>query len=91
MTNLHEQVISLANALGRKAADLEDGAAYAYITAQAEALLDRGEDLTEYVLIRSEGNYEIEGSKFIGKVRYGLLHKSKVIDVRLGADEEEGA
>jgi len=82
MRNLQEAVNLVTQEVAKKAIRLEDSAVAQYIKSQADYLVAQGKDLTKYDLVRDIGNYEIEGSAAIGKVKYGLIERSKVKDIR---------
>jgi hypothetical protein len=74
--------------LADQAVKVEDSAVSEYIRLQATQLLNDGEDLTDYYLVRQDGRMSFDGgnSATIG-VSYGLVHKSKVLVVNLPEED----
>jgi hypothetical protein len=74
----NQTLASITSEIAKKNINIEDSAVAQYVKSQADYLISQGKDLSEYVLVRDNGNYEFENGKLAGKVRYGLLRSQRL-------------
>lgn len=74
--NLQQIQHEIGGKLAKKMADIEDSAVSTYIRAQIAYLERKGEDLTEYELVRMDGGYGLDDTE---EMRDGVKLKVNVI------------
>ena len=82
-------IYEISKSIALKSVNIEDSAVAQYIKSQADYLQSKGEDLRDYQLVRSSGNYELDDdTNRVGyNVTYRLVHKDKLIKVVFSEDE----
>lgn len=81
MSDLQEAVDLVTSEIAKGAIKLDDSAVAAYIQETAKFITDRGDKLTDYVLVRESGQFEVAGNDVRSSVVYKIVRANSVIKV----------
>lgn len=74
--------------LAKLLAEGDDSALATYINRQAEDITRRGEKLSDYYLVRTDGSFTYDGGDTVkASIVYGLVHASKMKKIEWPEDE----